>query len=248
MSTARISAAEETYAKLRRMILRGELQGGESLKSASLQSQFGFGATPLREALNRLSAEHLVVNFFNQGFRVAPTTSQELNDLDRVRLLLETDMLTSSIANGGDDWEECVVVSHFRLGKQAVPSVGSTHDETDQWEESHKSFHTALLSACGSGWMSILLEQIETQRTRYHRHILNRAAQVSADQSALKEQIDDRLGKALGAHAHTPLMEAALNRDQNAARRLIADHIALTTDVYQSIQSLFPENPMEASQ
>ncbi|WP_170560272.1 GntR family transcriptional regulator [Ruegeria atlantica] len=238
----RKSAAEEVYGQLRQMILRGELSDGQSLKAAALQSEFGFGTTPLREALNRLSAEQLVVNSFNHGFRVAPITLDELRDLDRTRLLLETEMLVSSIRDGDEDWEGRIVASHYQLAKHRPPGLDATSEATEKWAARHQSFHEALISASGSHWMNTLLEQIETQRTRYHRYILVRAKQVAAEQPEVRDVVNEKLSKVMGIAVHTPLMEATLDREERKARDLMTEHINLTSDAYQSIQSLFPEN------
>jgi GntR family carbon starvation induced transcriptional regulator len=242
MSKSSKSAAEDVYCKLRKMILRGELAEGQSLKAAALQAEFGFGVTPLREALNRLSSEQLVSSSHNLGFRVASMSLDELKDLDRTRQLLEVEMLISSIRLGDEDWEGRIVASHYQLSKQITPTLNTSAKDFDGWENRHKNFHTALISACDSKWMKKLLDQIETQRTRYHCNILLRANQVAIDKPSIKKGINKLLDEALDIGLHTPLMEATLARNEELGRRLLTEHIDLTSNVYQSIHALFPEN------
>ncbi len=62
---------EKAFLALKDAILHGSLQRGERLSEARLIREFGIGRTPLREALNRLEREGLVVSQPNSGFSVA---------------------------------------------------------------------------------------------------------------------------------------------------------------------------------
>jgi DNA-binding GntR family transcriptional regulator len=52
--------AERAYRELEEMIVTLKLPPGSSLSDAELSQQLGIGRTPIREALQRLAAEHLV--------------------------------------------------------------------------------------------------------------------------------------------------------------------------------------------
>lgn len=242
MNQAHKSAAGEIYTELRRLILSGDLQAGQSLKVATLHKQFGFSATPLREALNRLCAEHLVVNAFNQGFSVAPISLEELEDLGQIRLALEVDMLQASMREGGEDWESRIVAAQYQLSKWSTPEISWDPETFQQWDTRHRNFHSALTSGCMSIWMNRMMEQVETQLTRYHSNILSRARTLAKEQPTLEQKINQLLADVMGLEVHTPLMRATLDRDEKAAARLMRDHIQMTSDVFQSIQVLFPEN------
>ena len=55
------SLAEQTFQKLRALILDRELPGGASLNEVRLALQLGMSRTPIREALIRLVGEGLLV-------------------------------------------------------------------------------------------------------------------------------------------------------------------------------------------
>ncbi|MCK0126560.1 GntR family transcriptional regulator [Gelidibacter sp. F2691] len=241
MNQVQKSAAGEIYTELRRLILSGDLKAGQSLKVATLHKQFGFSATPLREALNRLCAEHLVVNAFNQGFSVAPISLQELEDLGQIRLLLEADMLLASLRDAGEDWESRIVAAHYQLSKWSTPEISWDPETFDQWDTRHRNFHSALTSGCLSIWMNRMMEQVETQLARYHSNILSRARSLAKDQPELVQRINQLLADVMGLEVHTPLMEATLARNEDAAARLMRDHIRMTSEVFQSIQVLLPD-------
>ena len=62
---------ERAFQTLKESILGGDLHRGERLSEARLMRDFGIGRTPLREALNRLEREGLVVSQPNSGYSVA---------------------------------------------------------------------------------------------------------------------------------------------------------------------------------
>ncbi|MDC0738071.1 GntR family transcriptional regulator [Cognatishimia sp. SS12] len=66
--------ANRAYSEIRRKILELELEPGSDLDEKSLAEVFGVSRTPLREALNRLWSEQLVVITPNRGAIVAPLT------------------------------------------------------------------------------------------------------------------------------------------------------------------------------
>ena len=92
-STTLASAA---YERLRRDIRIGRLAPGEKLRIDALRAIYEIGASPLREALNRLSAEGLVVQEDQRGFRVPPVSIEDLLELTRTRCWLNEIALRES--------------------------------------------------------------------------------------------------------------------------------------------------------
>ena len=66
--------ANQALDLLRRDILSGTLAPGLRLRTKELQASYGLGLSPLRESLQRLSAEGMVVNDAQRGFAVAAVT------------------------------------------------------------------------------------------------------------------------------------------------------------------------------
>lgn len=66
------SSASEVCEGLRRRILTLELRPGEPLDETQISRSFGVSRSPVREAINRLGAERLVVTLPNRGAVVAP--------------------------------------------------------------------------------------------------------------------------------------------------------------------------------
>lgn len=75
-------ASDIVEQRLRKMIVSLELPPGALIGEAELMEKLGCGRTPLREALQRLSQEYLVVSIPRKGVRIA-----ELDLQDYVQLI-----------------------------------------------------------------------------------------------------------------------------------------------------------------
>lgn len=65
------------YATLEELIVTGELAPGSLWSEAALSEKTGIGRTPVREALQRLSADHLVVLLRRYGIKITEINIQE---------------------------------------------------------------------------------------------------------------------------------------------------------------------------
>jgi len=106
---------EATYRQLRRDIIEGRLAPGEKLRVEHLKSYYDVSSGTLREALALLISDSLVVAQGQRGFRVAPMSLADLEDLTRMRILLECEALRESMAQGTDDWEADIVSAFHKL-------------------------------------------------------------------------------------------------------------------------------------
>src|SRR5574337_1138125 len=84
---------EASYLRLRRDIIEGVRQPGEKLRVEHLKDEYQVGAGTLREALQLLITDALVVAQGQRGFRVAPISLADFEDITRTRVLLETEAL-----------------------------------------------------------------------------------------------------------------------------------------------------------
>ncbi|MGY4479730.1 GntR family transcriptional regulator [Bradyrhizobium sp. USDA 3364] len=77
----RVGLHEQAAARLRTMIVRGDLAPGQSLGEADLSDALGISRTPLREALKQLASEGLIELRLNHSAVVAPFRRAELTEL-----------------------------------------------------------------------------------------------------------------------------------------------------------------------
>ena len=203
--------SEQAYHLIRDGILSGAIAAGEKLKIDLLQRDYRISSSPLREALNRLVAESLVIADERRGFRAAPVTAKDLMDLTAIRLVVEPGALEASIKNGSDVWEAQVVAAFYRLDRIEQKIVSGQMTRDDEWTARHKDFHMSLVSACGSERLIELCSKLFDQSERYRR--------LSASLRQKPRKTSDE---------HRNLMDAALSR--GPAMLLLRDHIARTAE------------------
>jgi GntR family carbon starvation induced transcriptional regulator len=224
---------ESAYRLLRRDILATRLRPGAPMKLGALRDRYEIGWTPLREALSRLEAEGLVTAISNRGFAVAPVSREELEDLTRARLVVEVPLLVEAIETGGSNWESAVVTAHYRLSRCKLAVETATEGEIDEWDERHTAFHAALISAARSSWLLRFQATISDQLRRHHRFLsLAPAIRAAEGRSEGYEEAVAALRDAMAIEHHTELMEAALDRNVERARTLMAAHIGFTVNVF----------------
>ena len=89
------SGVDRCLAKIRDMVLSGELLPGQKVHQAELAEDLKLSRIPVREALSKLQAEGLLVHKPNTGFTVARFNSEDLSEIYLMRRLLETELLRS---------------------------------------------------------------------------------------------------------------------------------------------------------
>jgi DNA-binding GntR family transcriptional regulator len=206
---------EQAYQMIRRDILAGDLEPGTKLKIEALRARYVIGPTPIREALERLASERLAHAEQQRGFRVAPMTVRDLDELTDMRLLLESEALRRSLAAGDYAWEGAIVSAFHKLDRLTASALSGAATDPDEWEHRNSEFHNALIAAAGSGWLARSHSHIDDHFGRYRRCFHD--ALVVADRDCHEE--------------HRAIMEAALARDADRAIRLTQFHIKQTADV-----------------
>jgi DNA-binding GntR family transcriptional regulator len=202
---------EAAYDALRADIIRGVRPPGERLRIEKLKNLYDVGPTPLREALQRLSADGLVEANGNRGFSVAGLDIKEFEDLNTARTAVEKEALRLSIAGGGDEWEVQVVAATYRMKKADEALVAGDAADLDAWERANTAFHLAMVAACGSRWLLRVRRGLHDQCERYRR------ASVY-----LGRGVRDLGGE------HRAIAEAVLARDAETACQLIERHFGAT--------------------
>jgi GntR family transcriptional regulator, carbon starvation induced regulator len=201
---------EHVLTRLREDILSGQLAASQKLRVRELTARYGVGASPLREALARLTADGLVANESNRGFRVASVSVAEFLDVTENRKRIEGIALERSIEAGDDAWEGRVLADYHQLRKLEASHRSSSklNDPAFDWERRHRNFHQALISACPSPWLLHFDRLLVYQFDRYRRMVTLKAGTTRT-----------------GREQEQALVDAALARDAKAASRILCTHI-----------------------
>lgn len=193
--------SSRVLADLRGAILRAELAPGVKINLDQLRKRFDTSISPLREALARLTADGLVLFEDQRGFRVAPVSRAELDDVLAMRLDLEVAALRDSVRHGAMDWESDIIRALHRLGRT------SATDDPAQWQGSHDGFHRALIAGTP-------------------RILLLRTCVGLIDLSRRYRSLTGLAGDgAVGMHSHDAIAMAAVRRDAEEAAHCLTAHL-----------------------
>lgn len=91
------TAQEAVLAELRRQLTDGRLPPGTPIRQETLAADLGVSRVPVREALKVLQADRLVEYIPHRGYFVSELSSADLDEVNRLRRLLELEAIRESI-------------------------------------------------------------------------------------------------------------------------------------------------------
>ncbi|MBT5428529.1 MAG: GntR family transcriptional regulator [Rhodospirillaceae bacterium] len=214
-SSKTVPLTEQALMRLRYDILNGSLLPGLQLKLDKLINHYGFSSSPLREALSRLSVEGLVKIEDRRGFFVSEVSIADIEEITKLRLILEPEALRESITKGDDEWETNIISCGYRLEKyENRISSQNPFISDSEWASLHFDFHNSLLGGCTSARLLKLRTTLFYQAERYW-HIWANANPDPTNRGS----------------NHKRIQETVLDRNIDGSLKLIIRHIESTTKI-----------------
>ena len=198
VTSGRESHTDAAYDRLRQAIVRGELRPNERLIETDLAEQFAISRTPIREVIQRLGSEGLIVRV-RRGWRVREHTPEEIGEIYEARAALEGYAALLAAQRGTD--EDLARIRAIHL--DADSPVSRTARE--HLVEVNDLFHQAILDAAHNGRLTQLARE---SREYYFNHQIARLYS-DAEAEASVEQ-------------HEVIVRALLARDPAAAEQATA--------------------------
>lgn len=88
-NSSRVPIRDSAYARLRDLLVAGQLAPGDMVSPRELAQRFGISPMPVREAVQRLAAEGALVVRPQSGARVPVMTRERFMELSTIRVALE---------------------------------------------------------------------------------------------------------------------------------------------------------------
>ena len=200
--TAELST-EVVHDRLRRAILRGELDPTVPLSQVQLAARLGVSRTPLREALRMLQREGLIDSEPNRRVRVAELSVADLEQQYASRVLLEALAVRLTVPVYTDD--------DLAELRQALAKMNELKGrDLDLWESAHNSFHRLLRRYAGAR-ICQLADDLSDHTERYRRVYMAEPRAWSA-----------------AAAEHAAIADACTGGNAAAASTHLARHLART--------------------
>ncbi|MFI8291681.1 GntR family transcriptional regulator [Streptomyces sp. NPDC085614] len=195
------TAQQFVLEELRRAITSGELRPGDQIRQDALAARLDVSRVPLREALKSLEAEGLVVHHVHRGYFVAELALADLEEIYRIRELLEGEAVRSAVARADEGLLDAV-----EKIQRAVEEAAESGDVTEM-AAANRRFHFALIEASGMPRLirlvATLWDSTDAYRSLYY-------AEAGHRDLAVRE--------------HRAVIAALRDGDADAAVRLLDEH------------------------
>jgi DNA-binding GntR family transcriptional regulator len=198
----RFSLPPQVYELLREKILTLQLKPGEAINERWLVDWLGVSRTPIRAAINRLSANGLIAIVPNVGTSVSLINADKVRELSLVRSSLESLIIRHAAARFDDE--------SFRVLRNLIDRQIATLEAPDLVENISvdSEFHHAIAGISGLTATWSILQHVMDEIMRV-RHLSVRV------QQALREPID----------SHLAILNALTTRDPDRCERAMKAHL-----------------------
>ncbi len=196
------SLTGRVYEALKQRILRCDLPPGEEVFEGRLAVDYGTSKTPVREALNMLGQEGLVQVLPRRGYRVAPVTLKDVQDIFDLRLTLEAmaaQLAAERITPVGLAELRALVEARYVFGAR---------ESYARFLGSNRHFHVAVARASGNERLAGMVEGLLAE--------MERVLHLGLD---LKDSADEMVRE------HAELVDALTRGDAPLARAVVEQQI-----------------------
>lgn len=193
--------SDKAYDQIRHEIVTLQLAPLSAIDEQALMQKLGLGRTPIREALQRLAAENLVLLAPRRGMFVADVSIQDLQKIFEPRLCLEG--LAARLAA-----ERASPVQREVMG-EIVQRIGAlNHVDGGAMIAIDKAFHEMLYEMADNELLAETLRRLYTLSVRLWQLVLDRLGDLSSELTI-----------------HGLIAEAIEARDADRAEALLQQHI-----------------------
>lgn len=194
------SLAESVYARLLEAIDKGELRPGDALRELDFASRLGVSRTPVREALQRLESEEILIKR-DRSLVVALVDEKQILELYAMREALEG--AAAGLAARSATEVEVEVLEQILSEEAALPD-----DASDLHAAANKNFHAAIYRAANNRY---LLKSLNALQNAISRLNATTFAYPGRPKRAIRE--------------HRLIYRAIADRDPSAAEQAAKQHI-----------------------
>lgn len=198
----RQNVAEILTERIREKLLSGAYPANTLLRQETLAEEFGVSRMPVRDALRNLEIEGLVVLQAGRGAIVPELSIEEVDEIFRLRTLLEVDVLKIAIPKSTE--------TSLAKSESLALELDGAYDSNDiaAWGELNARFHLSLYTPSHMKATLAIIHRLNYQIDRYVR---------------LQLVIDQDMRQA--SSEHKDLCRFCRAGDINSATELLRQHI-----------------------
>lgn len=182
-------------------IFTGKLKPGDRLNESQLARELKVSRAPIREALQHLQEQGLVMNSPRRGMFVVFLEDEDIQKINSVRLILEAESfrLARTHINKTHESKLTQILERLEKAESASPAVRARYDF---------EFHRAVWSLSGNEYLERTLHGLTAPLFAH---------------SVLRIMKSDKIRHII--YSHRPLMAFLQGKSKVPAEELIADHL-----------------------
>jgi DNA-binding GntR family transcriptional regulator len=209
----RNSLRDQIYALVRKLILTGKIAPGDNIDEKALAAQLGISRTPVREAVKKLSDEHLVDVVAQSATRAALIDRREVEQAFLIRRALEMETAAQAAARMTPAHERALLgIVEFQVRAIERRRVADAILHDDRFHR-----HIAEISDLPRLWRAIEISKAQLDRCRHIMLLRQGEAEATLQQ-------------------HRAIIRALTTGKSERARTLMAQH--LEAAYYSTIRAM----------
>lgn len=207
-----VSLREQAREAVRTQIVLGQIKPGQVISVVTVAADLGVSVTPVREAIMDLANLGMVEIIRNRGFRVPELTSHDLDEIFKLRTMLEAPAIgeVTQVLDSKD-------IPAFRRLAESITEAAREGDLTS-FLDRDRQFHLGLLEVLGNRRLVTTVAQLRDQARM-------QGLQKLADQGELTES-----GK-----EHLDIVDAIESRNSDRAADLMRKHLAHSRGIWAGL-------------
>ena len=170
--TSKRLLSDRVYETLCDWIGQGVLRPGQRLRDEKLATSLGVSRTPVREAMNRLQDDGLIITAAGQWTRVAEINAEDVRHLFSIRQALEC--LALSLAS--PMLTDADIAAMRRLNGKVDQALA--REDPARAGAADKALHAVYIERCGNPELIQLLQKLEPKIRRLYAYYFGDARSV----------------------------------------------------------------------
>ena len=221
----RMSLVDKAIIALRSMIMSGELEPSARVAEVALSERLGISRTPIRQAMDRLTAEGLLERIETGGCRVASLSITDILDAIEIRGVIEGTAARLAAERGAaeSDLAECDAL--LARIDEALHRQGGI--DFDAYVAANAQFHERLALLSQSPVITREVERVMRLPLASPSAFLQEQALIRDFQTSLLR----------AQHQHKAIISAIRARDGARAESLAREHARLARENLEHVMS-----------
>ena len=214
-----MSNAKDAYGRILKAIISSELKPGELVAEIQMAERFGFGRTPVREAIKRLENEGFIASSERKK-RVYILFPKDIDEIFTLKQAIES-MVSAKAAElaGQQDKEDLRKL----IGEmEALMSESDDEHYVQKWLDMDVRFHRLLFKMSQNSRGENIIDNLNLQFRRIKLGMM---------------VLEGRVEKAI--REHSEIGESVLAGNSEVASRLMYDHLEKVKNTIISLMKTF---------